>query len=210
MEQTFFDYQIKPNVDIDNFFVGNANQNAYNYLIKDNLNSSQIFLNGPLKSGKTHLSLIWKKKFNAIIYNNNIKEIINLKRNILIDDVFTKIIEEEVFHIINHCNSFNLKLLVTSNLFLNDYNFKLNDLSSRLKSFINLRLNLPDDELLMNLMVKLFSDKQIIVKNPEIFNYILKRADRSYEQIFFLIDRIDKLLLKKNKQLTIPLIKELI
>ena len=59
-------------------------------------------------------------------------------------------------------------------------------------------------------MIKLFHDKQIIVKNLEIFNYIIKRVGRSYENIFTLIDQIDKLLLQKNKQLTIPLIKELI
>ena len=62
----------------------------------------------------------------------------------------------------------------------------------------------------MNLMIKLFNDKQIIVKNPEIFNYIIKRVDRSYEKVFILISKIDKLLFEKNKQLTIPLIKELI
>ena len=69
---------------------------------------------------------------------------------------------------------------------------------------------MPDDELLINLMTKLFHDKQIIVKNPEIFHYIIKRVDRSYEKIFHLIDKIDNLLMKKNKQLTIPIIKELI
>jgi len=103
-----------------------------------------------------------------------------------------------------------LNILIISNISLFDYQFELKDLSSRLKTFINIKINLPDDQLLMNLMIKLFNDKQIIVKNPEIFNYILKRVDRSYEKIFILIDKIDKILFEKNKQLTIPLIKELI
>ena len=59
-------------------------------------------------------------------------------------------------------------------------------------------------------MIKLFHDRQIIVKNPEIFNYIIKRVHRSYEKVFNLIEKIDNLLMKKNKQLTIPIIKELI
>ena len=59
-------------------------------------------------------------------------------------------------------------------------------------------------------MIKLFNDKQIIVKNTEIFNYIIKRVDRSYQKIFILINKIENLMQKKNKQLTIPLIKELI
>ena len=91
-----------------------------------------------------------------------------------------------------------------------NYKFNLNDLSSRLKTFLNLNINLPDDELLINLMIKLFHDKQIVVKNPEIFSYIINRVDRSYEKIYLLINKIDSLSLEKNKQLTIPLIKEIL
>ena len=103
-----------------------------------------------------------------------------------------------------------MNILIISNISLLDYQFELKDLSSRLKTFINIKINLPDDQLLMNLMIKLLNDKQIIIKNPEIFNYIIKRVDRSYEKVFILIDKIDKLLFEKNKQLTIPLIKKLI
>ena len=128
----------------------------------------------------------------------------------MIDDLFDKLIEEDVFHIINHCSLYNVKILITSNLSLNDYDFKLSDLSSRLKVFQNIKIHLPNDELLLNLMIKLFHDKQIVIKNPEIFDYIIKRIDRSYQNVFNLVNEIDKLLLKRKKQLTIPLIKELI
>ena len=103
-----------------------------------------------------------------------------------------------------------MKILITSTYVVSNYNFKLPDLSSRLKTFVNVRISLPDDELLINLMIKLFHDKQIIIKNTGIFNFIIKRVGRSYENIFNLVDKIDKLLLQKNKQLTIPIIKELI
>ena len=210
MEQSYFNYNLRPNLSNDNFFVGNSNLNAFNCIIKNNKENNKIFLVGPNKSGKTHLGLIWRQKFNANTYNNNIDQIINNKKNILIDNLFENINEEHIFHIINHCELNKLKILITSNIFINSYKFNLDDLSSRLKTFVNLTIDLPDDELLVNLMVKLFHDKQIIIKNPEIFNYIIIRVDRSYEKIFQLVDRIDNLLLKKNKQLTIPLIKELI
>ena len=57
--------------------------------------SNNFFLFGPKKSGKTHLSLIWQNKNNAIKYNNNMTEILNKKRNILIDDMFFDLNEEE-------------------------------------------------------------------------------------------------------------------
>ena len=210
MEQTYFKYKFKENFSIDNFFVGSSNSHAFNVLLKNSLNNNKHILFGPSKSGKTHLCYIWKNKYDAHIYNNNINQIIDSKRNILIEDIFKNIIEEEIFHIINHCDLYNLKILITSDISVNNYSFKINDLLSRLKTFINLNIDLPDDELLMNLMIKLFYDKQIIVKNPEIFNYIIRRVDRSYEKVFILINKIDHLLLKTNKQLTIPLIKELI
>ena len=210
MEQFFFNYDLRPNFSINDYFVGSSNIDAYNLLI-NNINSNNIFLIGPSKSGKTHLSLIWQNKFKAIIYDNtNVKQILDNNFNVIIDNIFNNINEEEIFHIINHCSSTNCNILVTSNINLNEYTFQLKDLSSRLKTFINVNIDLPDDELLVNLMAKLFHDKQIIVKNPEIFHYIIKRVHRSYEKIFHLIDKIDKLLMKKNKQLTIPLIKELI
>ena len=209
MEQKYFNYNLKTHLSIDDYFVGDSNQETYNQLINNNF-SKNFFLNGPNKSGKSHLGLIWKKKFHAISYENNLNQILNMKLNVLVDNFFKNINEEDVFHIINHCNLNNLNILIISSVSLLDYEFKLKDLSSRLKTFTNIKINLPDDLLLMNLMIKLLNDKQIIVKNPEIFNYIIKRVDRSYEKVFILISKIDKLLFEKNKQLTIPLIKELI
>ena len=91
-----------------------------------------------------------------------------------------------------------------------EHNFLLKDLVSRLKTFNLLRINLPDDDLIINLIIKLLHDKQIIIKNKEIFHYILKRIERSYEEIFLLIENIDKLSLEKKRELTIPLIKKLL
>lgn len=210
MEQIYFNYNIKPGLSLDDFFVGKSNVNAFDILLKNKSVEKNFFLLGPNKSGKTHLGSIWADHFKAINFNNNLDQILKNKKNVFIDDIFNHLNEESIFHIINHCNSYNLKILVTSNLSLNDYNFILRDVSSRLKTFSSITIDLPDDELLVNLMTKLLHDKQIIIKNPEIFQFIIKRVDRSYEKIFILINKIDKLLLKKNKQLTIPLIKELI
>ena len=60
------------------------------------------------------------------------------------------------------------------------------------------------------LMVKLFADKQIIIKNKEIFDFIFKRLTRTYFDIHHFVDQLDRLSLEKKRQLTIPLIKEII
>jgi len=153
---------------------------------------------------------MWVKKNNAILYKSNLKDIIDLKKNVAIDNLFVKIEEENIFHIINHCKNENLKILITSNLDINEYNFKLTDLESRLKTFYHVSILNPDDEMVKIILTKLLYEKQFIIKNPEIFDFLVKRIERSYQSIYNIVNRLDKFSLQKKRQLTIPLIKEIL
>ena len=210
MEQSYFNYNLKPGLAIDDFFVSTSNKKAYSFILNKKIDNKKILLIGPNKSGKTHLGKIWQKNNNAVSYENNFEIILNYKKNIFIDDFLKNINEEKIFHLINHCSINKLTILLTSNKEVFEHNFLLKDLVSRLKTFNLLRIDLPDDDLIINLIIKLLHDKQIIIKNEEIFHYILKRIERSYEEIFLLIENIDKLSLKKKRELTIPLIKKLL
>ena len=210
MEQSYFNYNLKPGLAIDDFFVSTSNKKAYNFILNKRIDNQKILLIGPNKSGKTHLGKIWQKNNNAISYENNFEIILNHKKNVFIDDFLNNINEEQIFHLINHCSINKLTILITSNKEIFEHNFLLKDLVSRLKTFNLLRIDLPDDDLIINLIIKLLHDKQIIIKNEEIFHYILKRIERSYEEIFLLIENIDKLSLEKKRELTIPLIKKLL
>ncbi len=205
--QKSFNYIFKKDTNHLNFFVNNTNYNVFNNLI--NNNSSQCFLFGPRKSGKTFLAYIWLKNNNATVFNNNLENILNSQNNILIDDLF-KFNEENVFHIVNNAILNNLKILITSRNKINDINFKLKDLSSRLKTFDNLEINKPNDEMLLTILTKLLIDKQFIIRTDEIFEYILRRVDRSYQGIYDIVNKLDVLTLQKKRQLTIPLIKEIL
>ena len=210
MEQSYFNYNLKPGLAIDDFFVSTSNKKAYNFILNKKIDNQKILLIGPNKSGKTHLGKIWQKNNNAVSYENNFEIILNYKKNIFIDDFLKNINEEQIFHLINHCSVNKLTILLTSKKEVFEHNFLLKDLVSRLKTFNLLRIDLPDDDLIINLIIKLLHDKQIIIKNEEIFNYILKRIERSYEEVFLLIENIDKLSLEKKRELTIPLIKNLL
>ncbi len=207
--QTFFNFPFHQNPDENNFFVNSTNQNAYELTNLDKFDQN-IFLYGPKKSGKTSLIHFWIKKNHAQIYSNNFTEIIKTKKNIAIDDVFSSISEENLFHIINHCKHYNLNIYLTSSVNLNNRNFQLNDLHSRLRSFYYININNPDEEMCKMFMTKLFLKKQIIIKNKEIFDYIFNRVTRSYNDIYILVEKIDKLSLEKKRQLTIPLIREIL
>ena len=191
ISQNFFKYHFSVNKDLDNFFVNMTNIQAFNVFTDNNFDQN-IFLFAPKKSGKSHLLNIWIKKNNALVYNNNFSEIIISNKNIAIDDVF-KTSEEKIFHIINHCNLYNLKLCVTSSIDLNHFLFKIPDLKSRLKSFYYLKIDIPDDDMCKMFMTKLFLEKQIIIKNKDIFDFIFKRVDRTYYDIYLFVEKIDKL-----------------
>ena len=207
--QKFFNFQFTPKKDTQNYFVNQTNQKAYDLTILHEFNQN-IMLFGPKKSGKSHLASLWGKKNNAIIYNNNFSRIIDAKRNVVVDDFLGISSEENLFHLINHCKLNNLKIYFTSSININTYNFKFKDLYSRLREFLYLEIKSPDDEMCKMLMIKLFSDKQIIIKNKEIFDFIFKRLSRTYFDIYIFIEKLDRLSLEKKRQLTIPLIKEII
>ena len=59
------------------------------------------------------------------------------------------------------------------------------------------------------IIVKNFSDKQIIVEEKHI-DYIIKRIDRSYEKISQFISILDKYSLKKGSSFSLKLIKEVL
>ena len=207
--QNYFNYNLKEIKDSFNFFVNSTNLESYNVLINNNL-IKNIFLKAPNKSGKSHLINIWKKNNNAILYNYNLKEILDSKKNVAIDNLFINIKEEHIFHIINHCKNENLKIFITSNIDINDHNFKLIDLKSRLKTFYHVSILNPDDEMVKIILTKLLHEKQFIIKNPEIFEFLVKRIERSYQSIYNIVKALDNLSLQKKRQLTIPLIKEIL
>ena len=208
IKQKSFNYKFNDSMDNElNFFVNKTNYYAFNALINNDTRYS--FLYGPQKSGKSYLSKIWLKKNNAIKYKNNYELLLNLNNNILIDNL--KFYDQEkIFHIVNNCILNNSKILITSDIKINSINFKFNDLSSRLKTFTNLEINQPNDEMLLALLTKLLVDKQFIIKSNEIFQFILRRVDRSYQGINDIVKKLDILSLEKKRQLTIPLIKEIL
>ena len=65
-------------------------------------------------------------------------------------------------------------VLINSVKPLNQIEFKLKDLKSRVSSFIFIGIDLPTDDLLQVIISKSFSDKQINL-NPKISDYIIKK-----------------------------------
>ena len=208
IKQKSFNYKFNDKNDNElNFFVNKTNFYAFNALINNDTKLS--FLYGPKKSGKSYIAKIWLKKNKALEYNNNYEVLLNLHNNILIDNLIFYD-QEKIFHIVNNCILNNSKVLITSDNKINEINFEFKDLSSRLKTFSNLEINQPNDEMLLSILTKLLVERQFIIKSNEIFEYIIRRVDRTYQGINDIVKKLDILSLEKKRQLTIPLIKEIL
>ncbi len=205
--QKSFIYQFNDDFNEHDYFVNETNFYAFKYLT--NNKTKYNFLYGPNKSGKSFLSQIWLKKNNGIELKNNYEIFLDDNKYVLIDN-FLSFNEEKIFHIVNNCILNNSNILITANKKINEIEFKFKDLFSRLRTFSNLEIHQPNDEMLLVILTKLLNDKQFVINSNDIFEYILRRVDRSYQGLHDIVNKLDVLSLEKKRQLTIPLIKEIL
>tara|TARA_B100000676_G_C17633037_1_gene607633 strand:- start:2 stop:658 length:657 start_codon:yes stop_codon:yes gene_type:complete len=216
MSQLIFKFPFITKYYEQDFYVSSNNFSAFK-LIESWPNWPGKWLNifGSAGSGKTHLSKILEKKYEKIrilnaskIKNENLSDL--EKIDCLIIDNFQNDIESKLLYsILNQSKQLESYIIINSIKPLNQFNFNLKDLQSRINSFVFIGIDLPTDDLLQVVISKLFSDKQISL-NPKINDYIIKNVDRSYEKMFKFIKDIDELSLSSGKSININLIKKVL
>ena len=215
MSQLTFQFPFKTSYYEKDFFVSSNNFAAYRLIESwPSWPGKKINIYGPTGCGKTHLSNILNKKIDTLLIkasdlNNAVLNRLKLKKCLRVDDYKGNIEENLFYTILNQINQSNQYIVINSLKPVKKSNVKLNDLKSRLESFINLGIDLPTDDLLRVIITKSFSDKQIKV-NVKLLEYILKNIDRSYEKIFKFIKDIDIISLSSGKAININLIKKVL
>jgi|TARA_B110000211_G_scaffold128982_1_gene148178 chromosomal replication initiation ATPase DnaA len=213
MSQLIFKFPFKVNYFEEDFYVSENNFEAYK-LIESWPKWSSRFINifGPSGCGKTHLANIFNKKFNSFFIkasnlNNNTLSSIKTKECLIIDEYQNNVEEKLFYSVLNQSYLSNQYVVINSLKSIQLLELKLNDLKSRLNSFVNIGIDLPTDELIKVIISKNFSDKQVKIENKSL-EYIIKNIDRSYEAIFDLIDKLDDFSLSTGKSININLIKK--
>ena len=213
LNQLLLNFEYKQNFKDEDFYVSSSNYYAFN-LVSTWPKWEKNFLNicGEKYSGKTHLTNIFIKKFKGIkieanlFENKNLNEI-KIYENIILDNFEQSIDENLIYSLFNVIDQDNKYLIINSLNPINEMNFKLNDLKSRTKNCLVAKIDKPDDELMFALILKNFSDRQIVI-DKKLINFIIKRVDRSYDKIFEFIYKIDQISLKKKKPIDFKIIKE--
>ena len=214
MEQLIFKFPFSKKYFEQDFFVSSNNFSAFK-LIEEWPTWPGKWLNifGESGSGKTHLAKILEKKINNTklidakdIDNEVVQEMVNF--DCLIIDSFKNDIDEKLLYsILNQSKRFENYVLIISTLSIKEKKFKLNDLQSRMNSFLYFGIELPTDDLLKVIISKTLSEKQINI-NPKILDFILNNVERSYDKMFKFLKDLDELSLSTGKSININLIKK--
>ena len=215
LNQLLLDFKYKENFKDEDFYVSDNNYYAFT-LVNSWPKWEKNFLNicGEKYSGKSHLANIFLKKFKGIkinalsIKNKNLQEL-KIYENIILDNFDLNIDENLIYSLFNIIDQDNKYLIINSEIPINEINFKLNDLRSRAKNCLIAKIDKPDDELIFALILKNFSDRQIVI-DKKLIDFIIKRIDRSYGKIFEFIYKIDELSLKKKKPIDFKSIKDVL
>mgnify|MGYP000861072696 CR=1 FL=1 len=216
MDQLIFKFPFSKKYYEQDFFVSSNNFSAYK-LVESWPTWPGKWLNifGAPGSGKTHLAKILQKKIerikliDALHANDEIVNDLNILDCLIIDNFSNNIDEKLLYSILNQSKQLDNYVLINSITSINNINFKLKDLKSRINSFLFIGIELPTDDLLKVIISKTFSDKQISI-NPKISEFIIKNIERSYEKMFKFLKDVDDLSLSTGKSININLIKKLL
>tara|TARA_B100001057_G_scaffold231615_2_gene231868 strand:+ start:1006 stop:1668 length:663 start_codon:yes stop_codon:yes gene_type:complete len=215
INQQIIKFNYDKNMSNDDFFISKSNKHIFE-LLNSWPRWEKNFLNicGEKFSGKTHLINIFLKKFKGIKFeanllnNEKLKEI-KIYQNIILENLDKNVDEKLLYTLLNIIDQDNKYLIVTSNRLIVDIEFELVDLKSRAKNFLLQNIEQPDDELIIALLIKNLSDRQISIQK-KLIDYIIKRINRSYGKIFEFIYKIDEVSLKKKKSIDLRIIKDVL
>ncbi len=212
LDQLLLNFNFNKSYKKDDFFVSESNFFAFNLLDTwPKWEKNVVNISGERYSGKTHLSEIFLKKSKGILIDSKkfqYDEEVNLRyyENIILDNFDNNVDEKSIFTLINFVDQNNKYLLINSIRPINEINFKLKDLVSRLKNCISAKIEKPDDALIKVLISKSLSDRQVTI-DAKLIEYTCKRITRSYGKIFEFIYKIDEMSLKKKKSIDLKTIK---
>ena len=216
MDQLIFKFPFSKKYFHQDFFVSSNNFSAYK-LVESWPTWPGKWLNifGSSGSGKTHLAKILEKKIDKIKLvdakdiNDEIVKGLNNLDCLIIDNYKNDVDEKLLYSILNQSKQLDNYVLINSISSIGNINFKLNDLKSRINSFLYIGIELPTDDLLKVIISKTLSDRQISI-NPKITDFIINNVERSYEKMFKFLKEVDELSLSTGKSININLIKKVL
>tara|TARA_Y100000992_G_scaffold301101_1_gene271192 strand:- start:755 stop:1411 length:657 start_codon:yes stop_codon:yes gene_type:complete len=215
LNQLIFKFPFKTTYFEKDFFVSNNNFEAYKLIESwPKWPDKKINIFGPSGCGKTHLINILSKKLkllsvDTIEFNEKINNLVEKFDCIVIENYNGNIDERLFYSFINQVLQHNKSVIINSQKNIKNFKINLVDLKSRMDSFLEVKIDLPTDDLIRVIISKTFSDKQIDLSSKNL-EFIIKNIERSYDKIFKFTKDVDNISLSTGKSININLIKKVL
>lgn len=165
----------------DNFAVNSALKDVLDLLASPQTwISPHLILHGAAGTGKTHLAHIFAEETGAHFLTaeaTHSLDLASLNGSYAVDDA-ENAAEEALFHLSNHVQKSGQQLVLTTEIQPISWQTALPDLGSRLRAMRLIVLPEPDEELLADVLKKLFAQR-LIQPSDDTLAYLSARIERS-------------------------------
>ncbi len=198
------------------YIVSNCNRDAAAFVFGwPDWPAHACILAGPPGSGKSHLATIWQEKAggNAVMAAELGKADMTAllaSGALLVEDAGQeKLDEDALFHCLNWAREQQGHVLITARTWPAEWGLTLPDLVSRLQAAPLVELPEPDADLLRQVLVKLFADRQLHVTDA-LIDTVTSRMERSLASAAALVAELDRLSLARKRPLSRALALEIL
>ena len=175
----------------DDFLVSDANAAAVRQLERwATWPVMAALIVGPRKSGRTLLARVFSAKTGAAIIDNA-----------------ESVAEADIFHAWNEAQALHKPLVIVADAPPPEWSVRLPDLRSRLGATPVLRIGLPDDVLVRDLLAHLLERRRLDAR-PEVVRWLARRIERSYVAILMVVEALEQESWRRGSgRLSIPVAK---
>lgn len=199
-----FEWGHEPSHHEDDFLEGEGNRLALAHIRAfPNWSGPLTLIEGPAKSGKSHLARIWAERTGATLAAD-LEALAGEGGTapVVVEDVDRAGYgEDALFHLLNQAMRDGRPVLMTAREAVANWPFETDDLKSRARLAAHFTVAVTDDIQLSQMFVKLFGDRQVTV-DPKIISYLVARMERSPEEAVALVGLVDRIALSRGTAIT--------
>ena len=203
----------------EDFLVAPCNRNAVRWLDRwPDWPTRVLVVHGSSGCGKTHIAHVFLGRSPGVLIEQGalgLDQTIDVAAHsaaCIIDDADRAVkagLEVPLLHLHNALVERGGSLLLTAEEAPARWPLRLADLRSRLYAANSVGIGLPDDELIVGVMVKLFTDRRLAV-DDEVIRYALPRIERTFAAVRRLVAELDAAALGARRKITLPLIRSVL